>query len=55
MKQCTIYGSKEGKSIKIKFVFGNNEDYIERLDSMLTSNKIMLEDVNRLYIKDLKE
>lgn len=52
MKQCNVFASKEGKSIKIKFTFGN-EDYIERLDEELTRNKIMLEDVNRLYIQEI--
>lgn len=53
MKQCKIYGNKEGKEFKIKFDF-NNEDYIERLDTELTKNSVMLEDVERLYIKEIK-
>lgn len=54
MKQCNIYGKKEGKSFKIVFTFGN-EDYIERLDTELTKNSVMLEDVNRLYVQEIKE
>lgn len=53
MKQCNVFANKEGKSIKVSFEFGN-EDYIERLDTELTRNKIMLEDVNRLYIQEVK-
>ena len=54
MKQCNVFACKEGKNIKIKFTFGK-EDYIEKLDEELTKNNIMLEDVSRLYIKDLDE
>ena len=25
MKQCNVFANKEGKSIKIKFIFGNEE------------------------------
>lgn len=53
MKQCTIFGNKDGKDFKIKFNFGN-EDYIERLDEELTKGSVMLEDVNRLYIKEVR-
>lgn len=54
MKQCKIYGNKEGKEFKIKFDFSNNEDYIERLDSELTKNSCMLEDCIRIYIQEIK-
>jgi hypothetical protein len=53
MKQCNVFGKKEGKSFKIKFTFAN-EDYIERLDTELTKANVMLEDVSRLYIQDVK-
>lgn len=53
MKQCIIYGIKENKSFKFKFTFAK-EDYIERLDQELTRNSVMLEDVNRLYIQEIK-
>ena len=54
VKQCTIFGNKDGKDFKIKFNFGN-EDYIERLDEELTKGSVMLEDVNRLYIKEVRQ
>ena len=53
MKQCKIYGNKEGKEFKFKFDF-EKEDYIERLDQELTNNNVMLEDCTRLYIQEAK-
>lgn len=54
IKDCAIYGSKNGKKFKIKFDFDNEgEDCLERLSEELErKNNYILEDVERIYIKE---
>ncbi len=54
IKDCAIYGSKNGKKFKMKFDFDNEgEDYLERLSEELErKNNYILEDVERIYIKE---
>ncbi|UYZ34163.1 hypothetical protein OD350_18130 [Clostridium beijerinckii] len=53
MKDCMIYGKRNGKNFKIKFDFDKKEDYLERLsDELERKNNYTLEDVERIYIKE---
>lgn len=55
MKDCSIYGNKDGNKFKIRFYFDNEkEDYLERLcEELEKKNNVRLEDVERIYIKDI--
>lgn len=55
MKNCAIYGNKDGNKFKIRFDFDNEkEDYLERLcEELEKKNNVRLEDVERIYIKDI--
>lgn len=52
MKQCKIFGNKEGKNFKIKFDF-SEDDYLETLCEELNKNNVMMENVERLYTKEI--
>lgn len=49
-----MQGTKAGTDFKFRFLFGK-DDYLEQLCEELNKNNVMMEDVNRLYIKEIKQ